>query len=78
MRVAADTLIAAAAIMLIIAILYLCFTDYSTVDKLVLYYEIALLFSSIIFIMAAYYLRIMVFENENYKKILSGRLHLLD
>ena len=71
MRVAADVFIAAAAIMLIIAILYLCFTDYATVDKLVLYYEIALLFSSIIFIMAAYYLRIMVFENENYKKILS-------
>ena len=71
LRVAADVLIAAAAIMLIIAILYLCFTDFNTVDKVVLYYEIALLFSSIIFIMAAYYLRIMVFENENYKKILS-------
>lgn len=71
MRVAADVLISAAAIMLIISILYFCFTDFDQLDTLVLYYEVALLFSSIMYIATSYYLRAMVFENENYKKILS-------
>ena len=73
LTVAADVLLAAASCVLLISILYLIFTDFDTVDQIVLYYEIALVFAGIIYVVAAVYLHFMVLASDNYKKILVSR-----
>jgi len=68
---AAVVLLASAAALLLVGILYLAFTDYSTVDQTVLYYEAAIVFAGVVFAAAAIYLYFSSTASENYKKILA-------
>jgi hypothetical protein len=71
LRAAADLFISASVFMIAIAVIYIVFTDYSSIEKDALYYEVALLFSSIIFLSASVYLRVRVLDySDNYKRIL--------
>ena len=71
LRVAADLFITASVFMLVITVIYFVYTDYSSVENIVLYYEVAMFVSSLIFLSASIYLRVRVLDySDNYKKIL--------
>jgi hypothetical protein len=75
-----DLLISAVIFMLTASIIYLVLTDYSNTAGLVIYYEVALLYAAVVYLIAVIYLRSRVFGKnaETYKSILEDNYSYSD